>query len=191
MLCNKVPAIAYGGPETSPEDPSPSSHKIAQSLVLLEFIADLYPDSPIRPKDPITCAKARFFIDVFIRSFPAAFFYTAIIQGESFAPMFASIELVQNLLPADKKYALGDEFTIADITVIPYFSRMELCLSRDLGTYPEGDGRKAYERLFSDPKYARFRKYFADLKERESFKATFDEVCSCFWCKYTYSGSLI
>ncbi|KAG6805318.1 hypothetical protein H0H93_005077, partial [Arthromyces matolae] len=38
---SKVPAIAYGGPAVAPDDPSPESTKLAESLVLLEFIADL------------------------------------------------------------------------------------------------------------------------------------------------------
>ncbi len=32
---------------------------------MLEFIADLYPESNLLPKDPVLRAKARFFIDAF------------------------------------------------------------------------------------------------------------------------------
>lgn len=57
---------------------------------------------------------------------------------------------------------------------------MEVVLSNDYGAYPEGEGKKALQKLLTDPKYARFRKYFEDLKARDSFKATFDEVCLSF-----------
>jgi hypothetical protein len=37
------PAITYDGPVVSPDQPSPESTKLAGSLVLIEFIADLSP----------------------------------------------------------------------------------------------------------------------------------------------------
>lgn len=36
----QVPAIAHGGPNVDPTNPSPESVKIAKSFILLEFIAD-------------------------------------------------------------------------------------------------------------------------------------------------------
>jgi len=49
-------------------------------------------------------------------------------------------------------------------------------LKNDYGAYAQGEGTEAYQILQSDPKYARFRKYFSDLKARDSFKSTLDEV---------------
>ncbi|KAH7909602.1 hypothetical protein BJ138DRAFT_1154831 [Hygrophoropsis aurantiaca] len=48
----QIPAIAYGGPDVPPETPSPDSTKLAESLVLVEFVADLFPQSGILPTDP-------------------------------------------------------------------------------------------------------------------------------------------
>jgi len=53
----KVPALLYGSPKSDPEHPSAESAKIAESLVILEFIADLYPDSGLLPKDPVERAR--------------------------------------------------------------------------------------------------------------------------------------
>ncbi|KAI0302796.1 hypothetical protein B0F90DRAFT_1834512, partial [Multifurca ochricompacta] len=47
---SKVPAVAYGNTGSDPENPSSESVKIAESLVLLEFVADLYPDSGLLPR---------------------------------------------------------------------------------------------------------------------------------------------
>ncbi|KAJ7598388.1 thioredoxin-like protein [Mycena floridula] len=170
---SKVPAVAYGGPSVSPDQPSPDSEKIAESLVLVEFVADLYPDSKLLPKDPVERAKARFFIDAFSTKFTPAFFAT-VARGESFDKGYEAIEALQSLLPKDKKFAVSDDFTIADAAVLPFFARMEVALSNDLGAFAEGEGRKIHERLNSDSKFARFKQYFLDLKARESFKATFD-----------------
>ncbi|ELU43933.1 Glutaredoxin domain-containing protein [Rhizoctonia solani AG-1 IA] len=54
-----IPAIAYGGPKVDPANPSPESIKLAESLVLLEFIADLYPNSGLLSTNPVERAQAR------------------------------------------------------------------------------------------------------------------------------------
>ena len=45
-----------------------------------------------------------------------------------------------------------------------------------LVTFPEGEGPKIYAEI-TGSRFARFTKYQEDLFARESFKATFDEVC--------------
>ncbi|KAJ7794539.1 hypothetical protein B0H14DRAFT_3888693 [Mycena olivaceomarginata] len=153
---SKVPAIAYGGPQVSPRPTLPRIRKIAESLILVEFVADLNPDSPILPKDPVQRAKVRFFIDA------------------PFEPFWDALEQLQALLPADKKYAVGDEFTAADIAIAPFLARMEVWLRNDIGAYKEGEGKKAAEYFFTGDRFARLVKYFEDIKARDSFKATFD-----------------
>ncbi|KAG6880625.1 hypothetical protein C0995_005370, partial [Termitomyces sp. Mi166 len=54
---SKVPAITYGGPIVPPDNPSPESTKLAESLVLLEFIADLSKPGNLLPTDPVLRAK--------------------------------------------------------------------------------------------------------------------------------------
>ena len=79
----KVPAIAYGGPPVPPDQPSPESAKIAESLVLLDFVADLFPDSHLLPKDPVQRARARFFIDTVSTKFVPAWI-GLLARGEEF-----------------------------------------------------------------------------------------------------------
>ena len=81
-------------------------------------------------------------------------------------------------LLAPKGFAIGDgsSVTIADLAVAPFFGRLEIVLKNDFGGYPEGEGKKVWETLQTDSRFERWRKYWADLKARDSFKATFDEV---------------
>lgn len=162
----------------SPDDPSPDSVKIAESLVLLEFVADL--SGSLLPKDPALRAKARFFIDAVSTKFLPAFY--AVVRGEDPNAVLSVIEVIQDLLPVETKgsFAVGDEFTIADASIAPFLGRLEVFLKNDIGAYEPGLGTKAWNILQSDHKYARYRKYFASIKSRDSFKATFDEVSRTF-----------
>ncbi|KAJ7867286.1 glutathione S-transferase [Mycena leptocephala] len=170
---NPASKVSYGGPQVSPDLPSSESVKLAESLILVEFVADLYPESNILPKDPVLRAKVRFFIDAVSTKFLPEFM-GPIARGQPFEPLFEALEQLQALLPADKMYAVGDEYTAADIAIAPFLARMEVWLKNDLGAYKEGEGKKASEHLFSGDRFARLIKYFDALKARESFKATFD-----------------
>ncbi|KIY53488.1 hypothetical protein FISHEDRAFT_63328 [Fistulina hepatica ATCC 64428] len=169
---SKVPALTYGGPEVPPDQPSSESAKLAESLVLVEFIADLYPDSPVVPKTPLERARARFFIDAVSNKFVSPWLATW-MHGASSESVFAGIEAIQSLLKG--KYALGDQLTIADIVILPFIARMELSLRDNVGTFTVEEGKQMHEKYKNDPKYARFRQYAADMKSRESFVKTWHE----------------
>ena len=59
----QVPAVAHAGPDVHPDDPSPESAKITESLVLTQFFADLAPEADLLPKDASGKARIRFFLD--------------------------------------------------------------------------------------------------------------------------------
>lgn len=168
----QVPAISYGGPDVPPENPSPDSQKIAESYVLLEFFADIS-EVPLLPKDPVLRAKARFFIETVT---PKAFsgYYGVIARGEDPELLLTAIDTVQSLLPAEG-FAIGD-WSIADAAITPFFARAEVAFKNDIGKFAEGQGRSTWAKVENDDKYARFRKYFNDIKSRDSFKDTFDAV---------------
>ncbi|KAF9057002.1 hypothetical protein BJ165DRAFT_1334392 [Panaeolus papilionaceus] len=170
---SKVPAIAYGGPDVSPETPSPDSIKLAESGVLIEFIADIAPEAKLLPKDPVTRAKARFFVETVMSKWSAVY-YNVLNGTAEPSVLLGVIDVIQSLLPKDG-YAIG-EWSIADAAVTPFFARAEVILSNDLGKYPVGKGVETWTIIQNDAKYARFRQYFADLKSRDSFKETFFPV---------------
>lgn len=155
-----------------PDEPSPESHKITESLVLLDFVADL--SNGLLPKEPILRAKARLFINA-VSSIFVPKYYSVLVSGEPVEKLLASLESLRALLPAEG-FVVGPELTIADISIAPFIARTEVALKNDLGAYDEGTGITAWQTFQTDEKYARIRKYFNDIKGRESFKNTFDEV---------------
>ncbi|KAI9439570.1 hypothetical protein H4582DRAFT_1536594 [Lactarius indigo] len=169
----KVPAVVYGSAKSDPENPSPESAKIAESLVLLEFIADLYPDSGLLPKDPVERARVRFFIDA-VSTKVAPPFFAFIFRGESSDAFIAAVAEIQELLPPAAQFAVGDHFTIADAAIAPFLGRWDLLLRNGLGRFGEGAGPRVHEELFQSERFARFQKYYASISSRESFKSSFN-----------------
>ncbi|KAG6884106.1 hypothetical protein C0992_006989, partial [Termitomyces sp. T32_za158] len=96
----KVPAITYGGPIVPPENPSPESIKLAKSLVLLEFFADISKPDTLLPTDPVLRAKARFFIDT-VSNTIGMMFVAVTIRGIPIEKVLTSIEKIQSLLPPE------------------------------------------------------------------------------------------
>jgi glutathione S-transferase len=139
---------------------------------LIELIADLS-DEELLPKDPVLKAKARFFIET-VTPLVAGAFRGAMAQGQDPEAIFKAVETIQKLLPAEG-YAVGN-WSIADAAVTPFFARAEVVFKNDIGVYEEGKGKAAWAKLENDEKYARFRKYFNDIKARDSFKETFHPV---------------
>ncbi|KAF9230466.1 hypothetical protein BU15DRAFT_83598 [Melanogaster broomeanus] len=177
-LTGKIPAITYGEPEDSnPEDPSPDAFKLIESQVILEFVADLYPESGLLPTDPTSRARVRFFMDAVSRYIetPAIMF----VRGQdSYEPLLRGIEVIQGLLsdPVSDTgtcFAVGERYTIADAAIVPFIVRLELASKTDLGKFAPGMGIRLGEELKA-PRYERFRKYMDCTLERESTKKTFD-----------------
>ena len=169
-----MPSLTYGGPDVPPDQPSPDSVKLAESLVVLEFIGDLFPDSGIIPKDPVKRAQARFFIEgISSKFFPAWFGYQ--VRNAPVEDVYKAVEYLQSLLPADGGFAVG-EYSMADIALTPILARSRLALLGEFGAFPVGEGKKVWETITTG-KFARFGKYAEDVLARESFKATFDAVC--------------
>ena len=148
--------------------------KIAESLVLVEFIADLFPSAGIFPADPVKRAQARFFIEGVSSKFVPAWFGVQ-FRNASVEDLYAALEYLQSLLPAESGFVVG-EFSLADIAIATFLARMRITFLNDLGAYPEGEGPKIYAEITGSGRFARLAKYQEDLFARESFKATFDEV---------------
>jgi len=165
----KVPAIAYGGPLVPGDQPSPESAKLAESMVIVEFLANVFPESEILPKDPLLCAKARFFAEVSRGAVPPLFAFAR--KGESLETLEQELEKLQNLLPDNTKFAVSDDFTIADIAVAPFIARLEVWIDNEIGVFNTTKGKEFAATL--DEKFAKFMKYYNNIKARESMKKTF------------------
>lgn len=168
-----MPAVAYGGPDVPADKPSPESVKIAESGVLIEFLADLYPG--LLPSDPVERAKARFFIETVGSKFNPGF-GALFVKGEGPDVLFAGLEAVQALLPKEG-FAIG-QWSIADAAIQPFLGRIELYLRSDVGKFAEGEGPKLYKEIFESERFARVAKYINELLARDGWKKTWDEVRS-------------
>ena len=146
-----------------------------ESLIIVEFIADLYPKSGLLPQDPVQRAKARVFASLIDSVFLPAVRKPTFLGTEGFSEIYKAFDILQSLLPDGEKYAVGNEFTIADIAAAPLFGMIEVLLSNDIGKYEPGEGLKVYE-AYNSAKYDKLRGYVKRILERESVKKTVDLV---------------
>ena len=155
-----------------PDQPSSESAKLSESLVLLEFIADLRPDAGLLPSDPELRAKARLFITLSHETLHHAFrgFF---FRGERIDSVLPSLEAFQALL-VPSGYAVGP-WSIADIVVAPMMVRFIRLAGYEIGKYPMGEGKKLLKAL-AEPRFARLLQYYELLWQRPSVQATWDEV---------------
>ena len=176
-----------------PDEPSPLSVKLAESLVLLEFLADLYPAAALMPTDPVLRARARFFVNTFeTRVYPDAFL-DFFFRAAPRATLLDALAALQALLPplpdgpegeGDKSgegegggrgpFAVG-RWSIADMAVAPFLARIWMFLEHDMGKNSLEDGRAALAELREGSRFARLRRYVEDVQARPSFRATWDE----------------
>jgi glutathione S-transferase len=166
----------YGSPKSNPENPSAESAKLAESIVLLEFVADLYPDSGLLPKDPVQRAHVRFFIDALANKVSPTYI-DFFFRGGTPDNFIAAVAELQELLPqSGSGFAVGDHFTIADAAVAPFIGRWELLFRNDVGKYAEGAGPPVHDVIFQSERFGRLQKYWANISSRKSFKNSFDAV---------------
>jgi len=167
---SKVPAIVYGGSKQEDKTHAPADAvKLAESLVLVEFFAELKPDSGLLPADPVLRAKARFFITLVGDKFNPAWQAYA-MKGEGEDAVVAAINQIVGELDPVGPYALGKEWTIADTAIAPFVGRLYLVVENELGNWAPGAGAKFLQKLQSLDKWE---KYAKALLARESYKESF------------------
>jgi len=187
-----VPAVAYGGPDIPPDQPSPESAKITESLVLIQFFADLAPESDLLPQAPLGKARVRFFLDTVSNKIQPSVTRWAIGSG-SYEAFFEALDAIQDQLPPveEGKYIFGDKFTLADIAVAPFLGRSLLIqLKNGIGKFDKEEAKRGWE-LFQGPKYERIRQYIDDIVARPSWQSTFDEVRRSAHTNFTHSLSYL
>ncbi|KAF8752059.1 Glutathione S-transferase, N-terminal domain [Rhizoctonia solani] len=155
----ECPALTYGGPPVDPSNPSPESAKLTESLVLLEFIADLYPDSGLLSANPVERAHARFIIDVFHTKVFDAFY--GIIWGGGSPDIVRWFDGLSGPAPSASQVwsVLGwRKINIADAAVAPFLAR-----------------KKIYAEIFENERFGTLQKYTEALLSRDTVKNSFPE----------------
>ncbi len=152
------------------EAPSPEAATITESSVILEFLADLFPD--LLPADPVLRAKARFFIKTVDEKFSKTFF-KFVVFGGSMDEMLDAVAEMQALLP-DTGFAVG-AWSIADAAFAPFLVRLESLLRKNFCAFADGVAEKTLTELQA-PTFARVWRYLEENVARESMAKTWDEV---------------
>ena len=91
------------------------------------------------------------------------------------ATLLNGVDAIQDILPDGAKYAVGDQYTMADIAFTPFWARLSAIVQKGIGAYKDEE-RKSFLKALEDPKYAKFNGYVQRLLERQSFKSTFHQV---------------
>jgi glutathione S-transferase len=98
---------------------------VYESAVIYEYLEEKYPSTPLLPRDPLQRAQVRIWIDFFnTRVHPAAH---DIVHEQN--PEKARAAMEKHLQTLDhailgKKFLVGD-YSLADITFIPFYTRRE------------------------------------------------------------------
>ena len=161
-----------GGPELHEnEEPAPGIVRLPESLIILEYLADVFPDAGLLPADPALRAKARLFAQTVETKFIPAF-VGFLFMGAPVPAILGAVEALQSLLPAEG-FAVGD-WSIADAAFAPFFLRLSMLGKNGLRLYDESAGKEAYAALHSE-RFARIQKWLADNLARSSMQSTWDE----------------
>ncbi|EIW75404.1 hypothetical protein CONPUDRAFT_147088 [Coniophora puteana RWD-64-598 SS2] len=183
----KVPAMTYGGPAVNPDQPSPESTKLSESAVLLEFIADLHPSSGLLPSDLVQRAKARFFTTV-VDTVVAPAMIAWVTQCAPASTIVDAFKKLQELLPENGRFAVGDAFTIADAGFAPLYVRV--LLSAEGGVHKGGkEHASGVLDALSSPELAKFKAYGDRLVARPSVDTTWDKEASAAYLSKLVLGN--
>ena len=156
MPVRQGPVLVYGSPKSEPENPSLESAKIAESVVLLEFIADLYPDSGLLPKDHVDRAC----VSLLTRS-PLRFSRTlapclSTVGGHRMRSSRPSRRSRNCSSPQPSSPPGTTSQSRMSAAVAPFCAFWHLFLPNDLGKFPEGIGTRLYEERFQRARFVRF-----------------------------------
>ena len=89
-----MPYLVYGGAKLNPDEaPSADAVGIPDSLVILEFLADLYPNAGLLPADLALRAKARLFAHAVEPKFIPAF-VGFLFMGMPHAALLAVVDTI-------------------------------------------------------------------------------------------------
>ncbi|KAG0164600.1 hypothetical protein DFQ28_009645 [Apophysomyces sp. BC1034] len=155
----KVPALVIDGT------------KLAESLVIVELINDLYPEQGLLPSDPVQRAQIRFAIELFgAKVFPHWYQYLAKFKDLEARQAYidnvnAGFRRLNDLLleqAPSGPYFLGSQYSLADIAIAPFVLRIE----KFNRLYLDGLKFEAVEEL------PRVKEFLQGISQRPSAQAT-------------------
>ncbi|KAI8364946.1 glutathione S-transferase [Blakeslea trispora] len=106
---------------------------LTESMVILEYLVDCFPEKHLMPKDPLKRAEVRLGIDYFFNkvALPYFGFFTNSkaknardMYEEAISKAFVGFESVLKKQSSNGPYFLGNEFSVADIAIAPFLARI-------------------------------------------------------------------
>ena len=152
-------------------EPSPETFGTPESLIILEFLADLDTTHRLLPASPALRAKARLFMNV-VETKLTTTFIPAILGRTNLDSLLAALTELEGMLPAEGEFVLGEQWSIADAAVVPLFLRMRAMFKAQPPSMQPGEAARGFAALESP----RLKRYLEVNLARESVTKTWDEV---------------
>ncbi len=98
---------------------------VYESAIINEYLEEKYPEMPLMPRDPLLRAKVRIWVDYFnTRVHAAASDLAHDRQVDKARAKMAEYLTTLDQAMAGRKYLVGD-YSLADVTFIPFYTRRE------------------------------------------------------------------
>ncbi|RPD82898.1 hypothetical protein L226DRAFT_529022 [Lentinus tigrinus ALCF2SS1-7] len=151
------------------QKPSADSVLLYESLVILEFIVDFFPDAGLLPADLVRRAKARLFMSIVEEKIPSD-------NGPTM------LETLQEMLP--EGFVVG-EWSIADAAFVPSLLFVNVFVKGGVGYWVKMEHGEKVKAELESPRLARLRRYVDEWKKRTNFngKAAWDEAHCAASCQ--------
>ncbi|TIA82939.1 hypothetical protein E3P78_01059 [Wallemia ichthyophaga] len=158
---------------------------INESLVLLELVADLYPDAHLLPHglvNAVNRAKVRLFIEA--GGYFNSQYFAWLFRGESSTNILQAIDALQAHLP-ETGFLLGDNKpTIGDLAFAPFFVRFKDFAENAKEDVCDIAGARSVLETLKTEKYQKFNRYVTDLLDLPSVKSTTPSVSVTYGLAY-------
>jgi glutathione S-transferase len=105
---------------------------LPESVVIMEFLEEHYPEPALLPADPADRARVRLLI---FRDDELTGSYYAFRRGEGFEEFDEALRRFDAML-AEQPYLAGAEYSLADIAYVPWILRARDMLDVDFEPYP-------------------------------------------------------
>ncbi|OLY80566.1 Glutathione S-transferase omega-1 [Smittium mucronatum] len=115
----------------------PTGEIIVESFLMIEYIAEQYPESKLMPESPLDKYKVRFFVEYFgTKVIPLMFklihaYKDETVKAEAYSEIVEELRVVNKKLLENSDtgpFFFGKDFTIADIATITFVERLEMAL---------------------------------------------------------------
>lgn len=117
----KVPVLKHG------------DNRVWESVIINEYLEEVFPDPPLLPKEPMQRAKARIWINfadtqLFATTHKLLLSQDPLQQTEGVKKLTDSLEFIEQeglqKVSEDESYWLGEEISLVDLTFYPWFEQL-------------------------------------------------------------------